>query len=311
MAVESACAKIILFGEHAVVYGQPALAVPLAQLRARARVESRAGAGIVIHAPDVGQVIDLERAAGDEPLAAIVRLTLEALGEQRSLEVTVESDIPPASGLGSGAAVATAIVRALATHLRKRLTAEQVSALVFETEKLHHGTPSGVDNSVIAWEQPLRFVRRDGALELTPLRIARSFWLVIAHTGIPGLTRETVRDVRRAWERDRMAQEAIFARIGSIVDEAQYALESGENARLGGLMTRNQVELEELGVSSPEIRTLLATGLQAGAAGGKLSGGGRGGNVIFFAEPEQVEPVRDALERAGAAQVLATRVALS
>ncbi|HZQ08260.1 MAG TPA: mevalonate kinase [Anaerolineae bacterium] len=312
MTVGSACGKIILFGEHAVVYGRPALAVPLVQLRARARVKPRGEGGIVIQARNLGRTMRLLDGEVDEALAAITRLTLQKLGVSGdvNLEIEIESDIPIASGLGSGAAISTAIVRALTAYFGKLLTADEISALVYETEKIYHGTPSGIDNTVIAYEQPIRFVRRGAGSEneITPFRIARPFTLVIANTGIASSTKITVGDVRREWERDPARYEKMFDMVGEIVQEAQDALARGENEALGKLMTRNQRVLEAMGVSSLEIERLIEAGIRAGAKGGKLSGGGRGGNVIFYVTEERAEGVRMKLLDAGAAGVIVTEI---
>lgn len=317
MTTGTACGKIILFGEHAVVYGQPALAVPLSQLRAKAFVTNRAQAGIVIHALDLGRDIFVNDASAHQPLAAITRLTLEWLGVVDNLEISVESDLPLAGGLGSGAAVSTAIVRALAAHFDRDLTPAAISALVYETEKMYHGTPSGIDNTVIAYEQPVRFVRQKRSArttsgqttpgsEMTPFRIARPFTLAIANTGIASPTKITVGDVRRSWEQEPSRYHKIFETIGQIVEMAQDAMARGKNEALGELMTRNQRALRELGVSSPEIERLLEAGLEAGVLGGKLSGGGRGGNVIFYIEAGYAEMVKHRLMNAGAVSVVVT-----
>ncbi len=318
MTEASACGKIILFGEHAVVYGRPALAVPLAHLRAHARVESRAAPGSIIHARDVGREIWVDTRDTDDPLAVITRLTLKKLGVRANLELTVASEIPIASGLGSGAAISTALVRALAAHFQTALAPAEISALVYETEKLYHGTPSGIDNTVIAYEQAIRFQRvaaepgsvaiRSATPTISAFQIERPFTLAIANTGIASPTKITVGDVRRGWEHDAARYESIFDAIALIVQQAQTALARGENETLAALMTRNQRALETLGVSSREIEILLEAGLRAGARGGKLSGGGRGGNVIFYIEPEDAPQVQRALSEAGAVSVIVTTI---
>jgi mevalonate kinase len=309
MTVETACGKIILFGEHAVVYSRPALAVPLSQLRARARVESRAQPGILIRARDVGREFEMDTASADA-LTTIIRLALDNLEVSADLEIEVSSEIPIAGGLGSGAAISTAIVRALAAHFGKKFSPTEISALVYETEKMYHGSPSGIDNTVIAYEQAIRFVRESPPNEnkITPFEIARPFTLVIANTGIASPTRITVGEVRRGWQENPARYEELFDAVGAIVEQAQVALARGENDVLGDLMTRNQRVLESLGVSSREIEILLDAGLRAGAAGGKLSGGGRGGNVIFVIESRDAEKIKRALLNAGATNVMVTQV---
>jgi mevalonate kinase len=307
VATGSASGKIILFGEHAVVYGRPALAAPLRDLRARVRVQERSEQGIIIHAPALHRTVVVETAPADDALAAITRATLAELNAAAAvgLELWIESDIPLASGLGSGAAVSTALVRALSAYLARPLSPEQISALVYETEKLYHGTPSGIDNTVIALEQAIRFTRAGGP---QPIHLARPFTLVIAHTGIASPTKITVGDVRRAWEREPARYEKIFDEIAGVVNRAEAALARGANAELGALMNRNQELLRELDVSSLEIEKLLEAARRAGARGGKLSGGGRGGNVIVYAEEENPEGIRGAVLEAGAASVLITTV---
>jgi mevalonate kinase len=305
MISESACGKVILFGEHAVVYGRPALAVPLADLRARVEVKPRKKAGIVIHARDLGREIYVPDASDDEPLAVITRLTLAKLGRSDNLKLTVESAIPVASGLGSGAAISTAIVRALAAFYDAKLSPPEIAELVYETEKLYHGTPSGIDSTVIAYERAVNFVRGQ---PIKPFQIARPFQLVIANTGIASPTKITVGNVRTGWERHKAEYESIFDEIAVIVEQAEFALGDGENGRIPDLMRRNQQALERLGVSSPEIERLIAAGVDAGASGGKLSGGGRGGNVIFYAGNADAARIRDALLSAGAASVIVTAI---
>ncbi len=227
-----ASGKVILFGEHAVVYGRPALAVPVTQVQAEAVVEVGApGSGLTIVAADLGEQIVVRDAPADQPLAAAARLVLARLGlADPDWRLTVHSTIPVASGMGSGAAVSAAIVRALAEaansksanskspipqinnqqsaicNLQFALSTADVSALVYEVEKLHHGTPSGIDNTVIATGQPVYFVRGQPP---QPFPIGRPFWLVIADTGIRSPTKITVGDVRLAWQ----AEPARYERV--------------------------------------------------------------------------------------------------
>ncbi len=309
MTLVHAPAKIILFGEHAVVYGRPAIAVPVVDVRATVRVEpAPPGAGIAIDARDIGRTIRLSDAPDDEPLALTVRNTLSHLGlDARGLDLTLTltSTIPIASGLGSGAAVAVALIRALSAHLGRPLDAAQVSVLAYQTETLFHGTPSGVDNTVIAHAQPVYFKKN---CPIETFAVHTPFWIVIADTGRPGLTKESVADVRAAWQRDPARYDALFDAIGAITDRARQAIETGNVDALGPLMDENQVLLRRLDVSSPELETLGAAALKAGAEGAKLCGGGRGGNMIALVGPDNAEQIRRALLDAGAKNVIVTGV---
>jgi mevalonate kinase len=305
----SAPGKVILFGEHAVVYGRPALAVPVTDVQAVATIDAgRPEPGVTVYAHDIGRTIDVGHAEADEPLSLTVRNTLSALGlglDQVQLAVHLHSSVPVASGMGSGAAVATAIVRALGEHLGRPLDAGAVSSLVYETERIYHGTPSGIDNTVVAFGQPVYFRRGD---PITVLEVGQPFWLVIADSGVPSLTRQTVAEVRARWECCPATYERLFDWIGALVDAAKAAIERGEVGSLGPLMDENQGLLRRLGVSSLELERLIEAALACGAWGAKLSGGGRGGNVVAAVAEESAERVRRCMLRAGAAQVIVTKV---
>ena len=303
----SAPGKIILMGEHAVVYGRPAMAVPVHQVQATASLTVQDGASdLWIAATDLGQRRALSSAPPVNPLAQAVRLTLTFL--QRAApagELSVHSTIPLAGGMGSGAAVSTAIGRALAAWAGQTIPAADLSALVYEVERLHHGTPSGIDNTVIAYGQPVWFVKGQPP---QPFAIPHTFWLVIASTGIASPTRETVGDVRQSWLADPLRFDGLFDDIAGLVNAGRAAMLAGDWPRLGALFFQNQRLLAEMGVSAPILDRLVDAARLAGAFGAKLSGGGRGGNVIALVEPAAAETVADALRRAGAAAIFITPV---
>jgi mevalonate kinase len=308
MTTANAPGKIILLGEHAVVYGRPAIAVPIKEVRATADVEdARAGAGCTIVAADLGRTIHLAEAAEDDPLAAIVRGTLGSLKvPEPDVTITIHSTIPIASGMGSGAAVSAAVARGLAAHLGHPFDNGTLSWLVFEVEKLHHGTPSGIDNTVVAQGQPVFFVKDRLIQNFT---IKSPLYILIADTGIPSSTKAVVQDVRTAWEADRERYDNLFKSIGQVVIMGRAAIETGEFFALGALMDGNQWLLQQMGVSSPEINRLVQVARRAGALGAKLSGGGRGGNIIALVAEDKQEAVADALRQAAAKNVIATIVA--
>jgi len=297
-----ACAKAILLGEHAVVYGRPAIGVPITNIHTEVQVCEGAG-GATIVAEDLDQAWTLEELPPERPLGSIIRATLRLLDEDSAPNflLTIHSMIPIARGLGSGAAVSTAVVRALADFYGAKLSPAQVSELVFETEKLYHGTPSGVDNTIIAYQQPVYFVKGT-----TPerLRVARPFRLVVADTGVASETKVAVADVRAAWEREPGRIEQIFDAVAATVRDARKAVEYGWPEKLGPLMDANQAQLRSLGVSSAELERLILAAKSAGAAGAKLSGGGRGGCMIALVDDSTEQPVAAALRSAGAPLVL-------
>lgn len=299
--------KIILFGEHAVVYGQPALAVPVYQVRAEARVNRVFAPGIRINAPNIMLNEKLDALDVAHPLAATVRNTLTALeaGSLSGVTLSVRSNIPLASGLGSGAAVSVAMIRALAKYLKKTLSDEQVSALAFETEKLYHGTPSGIDNTVVTYAKPVYFVKGE-PIEI--LHVEKPFTIVIADTGIPASTKDSVRDVRIQHHKQPERYGTLFAAIGSIAQTARQLIEAGMPDSFGPLMNENHALLRNMGVSSPKLDQLVEIAREAGALGAKMSGGGRGGNMIALVQAGKAKEVARALKEAGATNTIITKV---
>jgi mevalonate kinase len=217
--------------------------------------------------------------------------------------IELRSDIPIASGLGSGAALSTALVRAIFARLGQPAPPAVVSELVYESERFYHGVPSGIDNTVVAYGQPIWFVKGQPP---EPFMLAAPILLAIADTGIRSPTVLTVSKVREAWLQDRPRYEAIFDAIGDLVHAARRALEQGDPSALGGLFNANQALLQSMGVSCDAIETLVAAARAAGASGAKLSGAGGGGNIIALVEPTTAPAVHAALVAAGARRVIVT-----
>lgn len=314
MTHATAPGKIILFGEHAVVYGQPAIAAPLSQLRATAVVEDSPIPGIHLRAADLGTDIQLDEAAPDDPVAAVVRQLQRAAGlaQLPDLAITVSSQIPIASGLGSGAAITAAVIRALAAHLGLPQCSDDgwVSDLTYEIEKIHHGTPSGIDNTVVAYERPVYFVRQQPRNRIERFAVGVPLRLLVADTGQSSSTKLVVGDVRRQWQADPTRFEALFATCGQISQAARQAIEAGNLPTLGRLMDENHALLQTMTVSSEALDELVLAARQSGALGAKLSGAGRGGNMIALVEGEEGETaVAAALLQAGAKTVLTTTLA--
>lgn len=304
------------------MYGEPAIAVPVRQLTAEAAVTAGNGEGILLRAPDLNEEVWLADAPAGHPLGAAVNVLLAA-GQRHSrrrpqggVTATVTSNIPIASGLGSGAAIAAALIRVLARYWGwdELATDEAVSAMTFEVEKIHHGTPSGIDNTVVSYDRPVYFVRTGGERRPRSRPILETFvpaaplTFLIGDTGLKVPTHEPVGDVRRLWLADPQKWEAVFDAVGDVVRRARAAIEEGDAAAVGRLMNANHALLQQLTVSSPRLDRLVEAALSAGALGAKLSGGGRGGNMIALITPDQSDRLQKALIGAGALGVIETIV---
>ena len=307
MTTSSTPGKIILFGEHAVVYGRPALAVPVTQVHADVEVLDADRPGIWINAPEIKLHAELNTLPSDHPIASVIHnfFFISRISPFPNLNVKITSTIPVASGLGSGAAVTAALTRALSAHLSYSMSDDEVNAFTYEIEKLHHGTPSGIDNTVVTYARPVCFVKGQ---PIETFKVGHPFTIVIGNTGISAPTKESVGDVRKLWEADKAKWENIFDEVGEIARHARESIESGKWKSLGRLMNQNHTLLQQLTVSSTELDILVTDAIKAGALGSKMSGGGRGGNMIALVESEQAEAVATALMETGAKSTIITQV---
>lgn len=297
----SAHAKTILLGEHAVVYGRPAIAFPVRSLTLTAHARAVDGPlrlSTPYHHGSIAAVDD-GTAPREEHLAeAALRHTLDALGVAHDgVDVTVTGRIPAARGLGSSAAVASAISVAVARLHGIDLTYEARFELVQFVERIAHGSPSGLDAHATMSPGPIRF-------ESGVARPLVDTWLpplVIADTGVAGHTAAAVASVRALRTTDKRGVDAAFDAIAALVEGAHTDLRTGDATALGARMNACHSILSDLGVSSPELDTLVDAAHTGGALGAKLTGGGQGGCVIALAPtPADVPALARSLTEAGA-----------
>jgi len=291
--------KIILLGEHSVVYGHHAIAAPIG-LSVRADItRGWSTSEPVIADRDVDGTVR-------EPLREdlshrVADLIMERLGVPAAgLRVDVFSDLPRASGLGASAAFAVAVIRAVAASFDVQVSDAAVSELAFECEQIVHGTPSGIDNTVATFGRPILFRKTDaGGPEVDEIVTPNPIPIIIGLSGVNSLTSRTVGLVRAAWQRNPKLYDPIFTQIDGLVLAGVDALRRGDIVQLGELMNINQGLLNALQVSSPEIEELVAIARRSGALGAKLTGGGGGGAMIAVAEPGGTEPIIAAMLAAG------------
>jgi mevalonate kinase len=298
-------AKLILLGEHAVVYGHPAIAVPIRSLWLKATCQAviRQPRGFTVSAPQLdidGSFSDLPE---NHPLHTAILLTLQhlAITEIPSVHLRVHANFPFSSGLGSSASLAVAVVRALSDFLGHPLDLPTLNALAYQVEISAHGTPSGVDNSVTSYNLPIWFVKGQTPQVLTP---GGDFHFVIADTGVKKSTAVTLGELAAKRQQEPTDINTHYDAIGKIVIRGRIAFEAGDSGGFGRLMNENQAHLAAVGVSSAELDNLISASLQAGALGAKLTGGGRGGFMLALAANSETKQLSQALLAAGAKQVI-------
>lgn len=287
----SAAGKVILLGEHAVVYGKHALALPLPDAVV-ARIAPRDG-GLQLVVIEGGARTRLEPGHALEGLVELVRGRLGIADDGYSVEV--ETRIPPGMGLGASAAFAVAIIRAFANLKGLDLDAREVDAIAFECEKLAHGTPSGIDNNLATYAEPVLYSKgRD--TRTRPIELAISPPMVVATSAVRGITRDMVEGVRRRRERLPALYDTIFDEIDEISRAGAVALADSDYETLGALMNVCQGLLNAIEVSTPELEKMVAIARSAGAIGAKLTGAGGGGSIVALCPGREDEVARALLD---------------
>lgn len=289
-------AKGILIGEHAAVYGRPAIALPITTLRTVAEVIPGPGPLRLSADGYTLAVTDLPERFASVGVAAHVALEHFGLPVV-DLEIAVSSDIPPRAGLGASAAAAGAIVEAVRVYAGQRLDEATRFELVQRAEQVAHGNPSGIDAHATRAAGPLVFA--DG--RCTPLDVRAPMWFVVADTGMRASTDEAVAGVRRTLDADPARGAELLDRLEELTLGTVQDLELGRVSGVGQRLTAAQQALDALGVGHESIDRLVAAATEAGAAGGKLTGSGRGGCVIAVAaDAEQAQAVLTSMISAGA-----------
>ena len=294
MIQASACGKVILCGEHAVVYGVPALALPLLQLRAIAEIRED-GRPCSLLAPD----LNLDLVVSPEVSHPLVTTVLSALGHFDSpmpaAQIKVSSQIPIGRGLGSGTAISAAIFRALANYFGRSVERAEEQAFIHQIETLYHGRPSGIDGAVIGYERALRFVRgkRPEFLDLPT-----GWSLLIADSGETTPTHVMVNGLRTRRDADPQLYDPLIATIGDLSRQAEVCLKCNAMVLLGQFLNRNHDLLCQLGLSTPRLDELVDIARAAGALGAKLSGGG-GGGVLIALTRDRAREIEAAWRAAG------------
>jgi len=314
--VASAPAKVILFGEHFVVYGEPAIVLAIDR-RAYATVDYHKDGRLHFRSANLSLAGCFEKDVfrveeGDEREAKIkfepVKLAVEKVLEKKQkhvgLDIEINSKVPVAAGLGSSAAVVTAVTAAVGALLKLEMSKEEIFRITYEAEKTVHGTPSGVDPAISTFGGALLFQIDTG---FKPLEVKAEMPLVIGDTGVERSTRVQVEKVRHIMHDYPRVAEPIRKAAREIVLRAIDAFKENDLRTLGELMNINHALLCGVGVSHESLEWLVTAARKGGALGAKLTGAGGGGCMIALTDNEKLEPVLDAIMGAGGRPFIARK----
>jgi mevalonate kinase len=306
----TACGKLILLGEHAVVYDSPAIAIPLTSLRVRTTIEPAIGqpqGKIHIKAAMFGIDHEISELEKDHFLVQSLNLLFSFLGlhQRPTCRITLTSELPVAAGLGSSAAIAISLLRAMSAFLGHPLKPQELNTLAFQSEQAVHGRPSGIDNTVITYEKPVYYQRGEVIEFIEPIR---AFTFVIADTGVRKSTRESTTQLAEALATNPDTIRPHLVAIADLVKQSKRSFQIGDIEALGKAIDANQEHLSALKLSCHELDMLILAARQAGALGAKLTGGGMGGHMLALVTPETEAAVTQALLSAGSPRVFTSHL---
>ena len=289
--------KIILIGEHSVVYGYPAIAIPLKKIEIECTIEE-AKSNFFYDETDT--------------LSVAIFTALKYLKKENvKIKYKITSQIPQKRGMGSSAAVSIAAIRAIFNYFRENLEDELLEKLVNTAEIVAHKTPSGLDAKTCLSDKAIRFVKNKG---FSYIDLNLDAYLVIADTGIYGNTGEAIQNVKNLGDKAKLS----LKKLGRLTDEMTRILTGNiENkeekikkiSKIGEIMTAANTELGKLNITIEKTELFVKTAIENGAAGAKISGGGLGGCVIALAENlEIMEKVKNGFTKCGAENIWVEKI---
>ncbi|API92491.1 mevalonate kinase [Virgibacillus pantothenticus] len=281
-AIGVAYSKLILIGEHAVVHGQPAIAIPFPLVGVETVIEHLPGPVKIDTTFYHGSIAEAPKSL--EGIVKCVEETLDYLNIPcQDMLIRITSSIPPGKGLGSSASVAISVVRSLFAYFDETYTDEELLRLANIAETFAHGAPSGIDTLTITSQSPVWYEKEH---PINFIKLSEDFHFVVADSGRVGDTRLAVESVANLLKKAPKRIQRKLERIGKLTHDAKQALEKKGKHILGHMLNEAQKELEALGVSDTGLNRLIDFARQEGALGAKLTGGGNGGCIIALAQNE-------------------------
>ncbi|MFH1644554.1 MAG: mevalonate kinase [bacterium] len=270
------CGKIILFNEHFVVYDTPAIAASLPQ-KVIARIINSDEFNLYPKILETG-----------DTLKAINKIfeCLNLKKENCNFCICFESEIEPGSGIGSSAAFAVATIKVLSKYLKLNLRNTEINKIAYETEKIFHQNPSGIDNTISTY-QGIIFFKKENPVIIKQLNIKETLIFVVGKSGKIGLTKKAVKKVKKFKDKNPEKFETILQKAIRLADKSLNALINSDVEKIGKFMNKNHKLLQQIKVSTPDLDQLINIAKQSGATGAKLTGGGLGGNMIALVKNEE------------------------
>ena len=295
MAEGSGFGKVILFGEHFVVYGIPSIAGAIND-KTVAIVEDAESFKLVDDRPETPGYKKKKKNEQDASLDFIFKAVNM---EKPNIKITLAGNLLAASGVGASAASCAAIARALSDHFKLNFDDKKINEIAHEGEKGYHGTPSGIDDTAATYGGLLWFKKGEpNQIEL--IKVKQPIEIVMGNTGITSDTKEVVADVKKKKEENPEEFNTIFSEEESLIKDAKNALESYDLNKLGELMNKNHELLQRISVSCEELEDLINLAKENGALGAKLTGTGRGGYMVALTPGKELqEKVASAIEARG------------
>ncbi|MBC7475811.1 MAG: mevalonate kinase, partial [Candidatus Sericytochromatia bacterium] len=262
-----AVGKVILSGEHAVVYGIPAIALPILGCQATTKIVENNQRGLIIKAPQLDKTYHLdEHKIPYSPIELTVINFFKKfnLPIKNNISLEISSDIPISSGMGSGASISTSMIKALASFYNLNISKEDIFEQVFEIEKIYHGNPSGIDPKVIVYEKPFYFIKN---VKMEIININAKFTIAIIDSGIRSSTKKVVEWVAEQKKLSPNKYDNIFQKINNITEKLKDELNGNDITKIGDLIKLNHYYLQEMGVSNYQLDRIVTVANESGAEG--------------------------------------------
>ena len=290
-------AKVILIGEHSVVYGYAAIALPIKSIPVKvsmlevsesSNIQSRFFSGLISELPH--NMIGIQE--------LIYKLDSDFNQSKTNYSLQIESDVPIGRGLGSSSAIATAIVRCFGQFFNQKMSYDDLLKYINISETIIHGSPSGIDAVTVSSDLPVYFKKGQEPQQILNMNI--SGYLIIADSGIRGNTGEAVSHVQSEIT-NNPEKNSYLEDLGKLTEETSELLSTNKVRTMGKVFNQAQIDLKELGVSTPQLDYLIDEANLNGSLGTKITGSGYGGCFIGLTEEyENAKMLSEVLENKGA-----------